>query len=42
METPADLPEITAHPDPWQPDDILNDFKDYLDNLDILNEILDY
>ena len=40
METPADLPEITAHP--WQPDDILNDFKDYLDNLDILNEILDY
>jgi hypothetical protein len=41
MENPAAPPEITgAIPHPWQPDHILEDFQEFWENLDSLNEML--
>ena len=41
MEDPSALPEIaSASPRPWQPEDILGDFQEFCENLDIINETL--
>ena len=41
LEHPTVEPEIAgAVPHPWKPDDILEDFQEFWDNMDSLNEML--
>ena len=41
MEDPTVSPEVAgAVPHLWQPEDILEDFQEFYENLDTLNEML--
>ena len=42
MENPAVLSEIASAspPDPWQPENILTNFQEFCENLDLINEML--